>query len=112
MREKRVINLLEETIENMSRNGKTPDDVEFVRFNTRAFGSCFCEWDEFEAKASSVNYTKDYSGPHINSSLEIVGNGWWMERGEYDGLEWWEFCERPKKPKDYCAPELLEDLEI
>lgn len=21
----------------------------------------------------------------------LVGDGWWIERAEYDGSEWWEF---------------------
>ncbi len=87
MREKKIVNLLTDTLEVMSKNGKTPADVEFIRFRTREFGSCFCEWDEFEAKASSTVYTKDYGGPYINNSLMVVGSNWWMERREYDGLE-------------------------
>lgn len=34
----------------------------------------------------------------------IVGDDWWMERHEYDGSEWWEFKELPKKPTFIDVP--------
>ena len=108
MREHKKVNLLEDTLDVLGKNGKTALDVEFIRFNTED-GARHCEWEEFEAKASTTEYIKDYSGPHINSALMIVGRDWWMERAEYDGLEWWKFCERPRKPVVYAAPNLKED---
>jgi hypothetical protein len=38
-------------------------------------------------------------------SQNLYGNVWlkdgtWLERGEYDGSEWWEYKECPRIPKD------------
>lgn len=38
-----------------------------------------------------------YGAAHVPTDLAIVGKGWWLERGEYDGSEWWNFKETPKQ---------------
>ena len=85
-----MINLLEETLKALSSNGKTPEDVLWV-------GDHYYKttWDDF---ASIANFTYDngYGGNEIEDSLCIVGDNWWLERGEYDGSEWWDFKTLPK----------------
>jgi len=34
----------------------------------------------------------------IRNDLYVVGEDWWLERGEYDGSEWWEFKRLPECP--------------
>ena len=34
------------------------------------------------------------------------GSDWWLERGEYDGSEWWEFRREPVKDKQTHDAEL------
>ena len=46
--------------------------------------------------ASGFNYDNGFGGAEVHGDLKIVGNDWWMERGEYDGSEWWEFKTLPK----------------
>jgi hypothetical protein len=31
-------------------------------------------------------------------TLQLVGETFWIERAEYDGSEWWEYKEIPKRP--------------
>lgn len=96
-------NLLEETIEVLQRNGKTPKDVLWVGSKS-GIGT----WDKFEAIAD-FEYDDGYGGNEIHSSAKIVGPDWWLERGEYDGSEWWEFKRRPEQP-DKATKLSLEDL--
>jgi hypothetical protein len=45
-----------------------------------------------------VNYDDGFGGNEIPLSLVVVGDDWWLERGEYDGSEWWEFKRLPPAP--------------
>jgi len=85
-------NLLEETIEILKANGKTPNDVRWV-----GDGKKFTTWKNFEA-ISNFRYYAGYGGNEIAGSLLICGDDFWLERGEYDGSEWWEFRTTPEIP--------------
>jgi hypothetical protein len=107
-----VENLLAETLETLTRNGKSPADVRWVgsttdqysKIPTHAAGS----WDEFAALAD-FKYDDGYGGNEIVSTLVIVGDDWWLERGEYDGSEWWEYKTLPKRAVA-SSPLRLSDL--
>lgn len=90
-----MINLLQETIEFIHKNGKTVDDVKWIRTDKGCFS-----WKDFE-NIANIDYDKGFGNPEINEELMIVGGNWWMERHEYDGSEWWEFKRMPRKGKDY-----------
>lgn len=84
-----MTNLLQETLEVLKGNGKSPKDVIWVgdRENKTT-------WSNFES-ISNFQYDSGYGGNEICDSLLVVGKDWWLERGEYDGSEWWEFKEYP-----------------
>jgi hypothetical protein len=81
--------LLTETNEALRDAGKTCDDVRFI-ITDKQCGT----WAEF-TKIANFNYDDGYGGNEIYLSLKIVGDDWWLERGEYDGSEWWEFKTLP-----------------
>lgn len=94
--------LLAETIKVLSSNKKTPDAVRWIGVlkhcwpkegDLPAIGS----WADFE-RFANFEYNSGYGGNEIASHLVIVGDDWWLERGEYDGSEWWEFKTIPSKP--------------
>lgn len=85
-------NLLSETIEILAANGKSPNDVLWVQAND-GVGT----WDNFSALAD-FEYDPGYGGAEVAMDLKIVGNDWWLERGEYGGSEWWEFKTLPAQP--------------
>lgn len=85
------INFLKETLNKMKENGVSPDDVIYV-FNS--FG--YCSWEEFE-KLANFDYNNGYGLIAIDLNLIVRGSDWWLERGEYDGSEWWEFRRAPIK---------------
>lgn len=87
-----MINLLDETICELVANGKDSDDVLWVGDKDG-----YTTWSEFVSKADE-EYDNGYGGNEVQDKLVIVGSDWWLERGEYDGSEWWEFKSLPKKP--------------
>ena len=84
-------NLLTETMEILADHGKTPSDVRWV-----GGGEHCSTWDDFAAIAS-FDYDNGFGGAEI-SPIVVVGDDWWLERGEYDGSEWWEFKALPVRP--------------
>jgi hypothetical protein len=89
-----MINLLEETLRVLKRNGKTPQDVLWV-------GDQFKKttWDDF-ASIANFNYDNGFGFNEIESSLLIVGKDFWLEREEYDGSECWVYKEYPTCESD------------
>lgn len=87
-------NLLRETIDVLAENGKTPADVQWC--GSPQFGSF--TWDEFAALAD-VEYDSGFGGAEVATDLMVVGDGWWLQRGEYDGSEWWDFLAPVVRPE-------------
>lgn len=99
-------NLLKETLEILTSNGKVPVDVRWVGYRDRDFlrlirptpdAQPFGSWEDF-AGFANFDYDSGYGGAQVNTNLVIVGDDWWLERGEYDGSEWWEYKTLPKAP--------------
>lgn len=88
-------NLLQETIENLASNNKTPKDVLCV-----VRRDCKATWKDF-AELADFEYDAGYGCAEIDSKLYVVGKDWWLERHEYDGSEWWEFKTIPTIPQDF-----------
>lgn len=86
------MNLLRETLQALTRAGKTIADIEWIG-DSDYTGT----WDDF-AKIADFEYDAGYGGVEINQGLLIVGRDWWLERCEYDGSEWWEFKQLPRRP--------------
>ena len=57
--------------------------------------------DEFQIslgqfwELSDTEYDSSYGAPEIATDLTLVGEDFWMERGEYDGAELWDFHTMP-----------------
>ena len=100
------MNLLAETRAILAESGKTEADVRWVGVLTpsRALRRVDRDpslplgtWADFE-RLADIDYHNGYGGNEIASGLVIVGDDWWLERGEYDGSEWWEFKTLPRPP--------------
>lgn len=84
-------NLLQETIDSLTFHEKNVSDVLWVgSFD----GEYSMAWEEF-AIIANVDYDDGFGSQKIAKDLVVVGRGWWMERGEYDGSEWWDFKTKP-----------------
>lgn len=86
------MNLLQETMNDLKENAKTPADVRWVG---RASISAKCTWEDF-AKQANFEYDNSSGWMEIPADLVVVGDDWWLEREEDDVAEWWEFKAIPK----------------
>ncbi len=99
-----MINLWDETIKIITGHGKKWDDVKFIlncfehKFSSTRSHIFEITKEDFECIAKKLNYDAGYGAQIINPELKIVGDGWWLERHEYDGKEWWDFKIQPTKP--------------
>ena len=97
-----MTNLLQETLQELADNRKSANDVAFVRFgNDEGF---YCSWEQFAEATQKFEFNSVYGGAEVDRNLKIVGDDWWLERGEYDGSEWWEFKTLPTKPGTHRVP--------
>lgn len=87
-------NLKLETIAILKVNGKNVDDIAWV--GTTEFKIPI---DSFW-KLADREYDEGYGAPEVATDLLVVGSGWWLERHEYDGSEWWEFKYFPVEPAE------------
>lgn len=86
------MNLKKETLAFLKENGKTVKDIRWIGSKDIAIPQ-----DLFWKLADS-EYNEGFGGAEVADDLVIVGDNWWLERGEYDGAEWWEFKTLPTKP--------------
>lgn len=91
-------NLLDETENIITSNGKSVDDVLWV-----GDANGWCDWKTFVSLAD-FTYDSGFGGEEVATSLMVVGSDWWLERHEYDGSEWWEFKTLPQAPLNKRTP--------
>ena len=82
-------NLYTEIIEELKINGKEKEDVRwagnrYFRIPLETFWSI-----------ADTDYDSGYGAPEVAEDLIIVGDGFWLERYEYDGSERFEYREYP-----------------
>ena len=83
-----MINLLSETKEAIRESKHTIDDILWIG---SADGNLAISWDDFE-KIADIDYDSGYGAQKIATDLVIVlKDKTWLERGEYDGSEWWDY---------------------
>jgi hypothetical protein len=101
-----IVNFLEETREKL-KDARIPlKDVLWVGLKD---GSRTASWEEFE-KLADFTYDSGYGGAVVNQKLVVVFNGGWLERHEYDGMEWW-VVQRPPVKRPTAKPLRASDLE-
>lgn len=97
-----MTNFLKETESDIAELGKTIDDIIYIGTGTHA-----CTWTQF-AEMADAEYYKGYGTAIVMTDLVILfKDGTWLERGEYDGSEWWEYKRAPNIPHN---PQPLEGL--
>lgn len=93
-----MTNLLKETLDELQENGKSFECVLWIGSEDGHITK------ELFLELANIDYDNGYGGQEIASDLVLVGDGWWLERGEYDGSEWWEFKSPPVMPKNQLHP--------
>lgn len=92
-------NFLQETLEILTANGKTPADVSWVGEEDDRY--CI-SWEQFMAIAD-FDYNNVEGGSDIATDIVVVGHDWWLERHDAEGAEWWEYKTLPR-PKQEAKP--------
>ena len=82
------MNLREETPEALRIHGKSKEDIKYV------CGEDFQISLEQFWELSDTEYDP-YGAPEIATDLTLIGEDFWMERGEYEGTELWDFHTMP-----------------
>lgn len=85
------MNLLKETKYILKEHNKTLDDIEWVG------GSDFSISKKQFIELADSEYDNGFGGQEVATDLMVVGNGFWLERHQYDGSEWWEYKQVPKR---------------
>ena len=89
-----MVNLLEETQRVLVNHGKSFKDIKWIECDGKEVPiELFC-------MKANVEYDNSYGWAEVDESLMVVGDGWWLERAEYDGSEWWEFKVIPQRPTE------------
>ena len=57
------------------------------------------EYEEFLEKLN-FEYDAGYGGQELYGTVWLMEDHTWLERGEYDGSEWWEYSNCPQIPSD------------
>lgn len=92
------MNLLQETLEDIRRVGKTPARVVFIG---SADGKLGCTIEGF-ATLANFEYDEGFGAAHIPSDLVVLfDDNTWLSRHEYDGSEGWVYNDAPKRPESY-----------
>jgi hypothetical protein len=57
--------------------------------------------EEFDAFLNSLNFNYDsgFGGQNL-FGLVCLEDDTWLDRGEYDGSEWWQYMKLPEIPKE------------
>ena len=83
-------NLLNETLEILKNMGKKQKDI--LKIGTKDFYIPLNAWK----RVLNIEYDSGYGTAEIDKTLTIIfKDGSWLERVEYDGLEWWEIKKTP-----------------
>jgi len=104
-----MTNLYVETIHAITRAGFTLDDIAYIGTDPSASGPHYsCSWKKFKTLANR-EYDSGWGSAKVAYDLVIIfKNGDWLERGEYDGSEWWELKRVLKVPaKTKSAAEIF-----
>lgn len=76
------------------------DTGEEMRKDVGSLKECYSEEDEKKFwKALDFEYDEGYGGQNLFGLIWLV-NGVWLERGEYDGSEWWIWQQLPEIPSN------------
>ena len=87
-----MANLLTETVEVLQRNGKTLADIVW-------FGKRDCSFEDVEIdELLKLAYNDNWGCAEVDLEFILVGEDFWLQRREYDGMEWWEYNTYPLKP--------------
>ena len=87
-----MINAQQELLSVLDNIGKTPSDISWMLVYTADYSGvseAFTSIDQLDFK-----YDNDYETQKL-FGIVFFNDNTWLERGEYDGSEWWEHITAP-----------------
>lgn len=92
-------NFYKETETHIESEGRKTEDIVFIGSQDGEWG--IASWKKFHELAN-FRYDAGYGSAEIPVDLIIIfKDGSYMERGEYDGSEWWETKKTPAVPTQF-----------
>lgn len=89
------MNLLQETEDDLATHGLSLSNIKWVGTERYTIPV-----DTFINIAGETEYDNGFGAQEVATDLIIVGDGWYMDRYEYDGSESWFFHTVPPKPDE------------
>lgn len=79
------------------RNSYWDDDDDYIQSKPILLKEGYTpeEYEEFLEKLN-FEYDAGYGGQELFGTVWLMEEGTWLERGEYDGSEWWDYRKCPK----------------
>ena len=87
----------------MKQLGKNESDISFINIHNpegrwEDVKPLCTDWKGFiEYSKSYKNYDDGFGGANVEDVFIVFDDGSWLERGEYDGSEWWEYKITPTR---------------
>ena len=103
------MNLYKETLHILEENNKSIDDIDFLILVDCDDSNIWDVKDEDYYSTDDIqkfilwcnrysNYDDEFGGVEIPINVMVIfKDNSWIERHEYDGSEWWEYKETPKR---------------
>lgn len=89
-------NLYKELFGVLADHGKEVSDIVAVTiWDEKSRADVKVPIADFLKLARDITYDAGYGGAEIDMSLTIIGEDWWLTRGEYDGAEWFDYHTYP-----------------
>ena len=100
------ISIKTELLKNLSDINKTKSDISFINlkmeryhedyifyYDSYSYNSETQDFDDFLSTVD-IEYPKNFGKQYLFGCVVFKDNTW-LERAEYDGLEWWEYKKVP-----------------
>lgn len=101
-------NAWNELIDKLEEIYKTTQDIQWAKILYRHFmnddenemsiyfpgDKRFDTFEDFKNVLKNINYENRFGGQQLFGFVVFTDNSW-LERGEYDGFEWWEYKRTP-----------------
>lgn len=91
------MNLLRETIEEISKSGHKPEEIIFIGSEETGHS---CTWEEFKLLSDFEYGTRCEAEESARDLIIVFSDGMKMWRGACEGSQWWEYSTPFKRPKE------------
>lgn len=89
-----MVNAVKEILNVLKDHAKSEKNISWVGSSD---GKLAMSWDDFKENFANIEYDDGFGAQKIAEDLVVVlDDQSWLERGEYDGAEAWDFKQLPQ----------------